>query len=301
MHEVQTHIVMNPPRQSPFIGLVLSVGRSCRCVALAALVLSMLPLGAAAQSASPPDRFELSLGVQAFTTFSSTVRVDSAVRGIGTRLTLENDVNLDERARVARADLFYNFNARHYIVFASYEIERTGTRNVSRQIRFGEQTFDIGTSVSTIFDEEVAKLAYGYNILVRPRASLGPSFGLHVMRFEVGLAVSSSARGYRAQTTAPLPVIGVRGYYRLGDRWRVRGALELFDVQAGDVEGVFRDVVLTFEHDTFDRLGFGFGFNLNSLDVASGDDDLRGTIDLSFRSAMVYVKSSFGPRTSREE
>ena len=270
-------------------------------VALAALVLSMGPLGAAAQTAEAPRRVEFRLGLQAFTEFTSAVRVDSVSRGIGTRLTLETDVDLDERTRVARADLFYHFNSRHYVVFASYDIERTGTRQVSRQIRFGEQTYELGTSLSATFDEEVAKLAYGYNVLVRPRATLGPSFGLHVMRFEVGLAVSALSRRYEARTTAPLPVVGVRGDYRFGERWALRGALDLFDVEVGDVEGVFRDVILTFEHDTFDRVGFGFGFNVNSLDVDSGDDDFRGVIDLSFRSAMVYVRGRFGPRTSRQE
>lgn len=269
--------------------------------AVPTLVLAMLSLGAAAQPAPAPDRFELSLGVQAFTKFNSSVRVDSMVRGIGTRIRLETDVNLDERVSVARADLFYNFNPRHYIVFASYDIERTGTREISRQIRFGEQTFDIGTSVSAIFDEEILKLAYGYNALVRPRATLGPSIGLHVIRFEVGLALSALRRDYRAETTAPLPVAGVRGHYRIGDRWGLRGALEVFDIKAGNVRGVFRDVILTFEHRTFERFGFGFGLNLNTLDVSSGDDDLRGIIDLSFQSAMVYVNGRFGSRTSRQD
>lgn len=268
---------------------------------LATLVLSMLPLGAPAQSVEAPHRVEFRLGVQAFSEFTSAVRVDSATRGIGTQLTLETDVDLDERTRVGRADLFYHFNARHYVVLARYDIERTGTRDVFRQIRFGEQTFDFGTTLSAIFEEEVTKLAYGYNALVRPRATLGPSFGLHVMHFEVGLAVSALSRRYDARTTAPLPVVGVRGSYRIGDRWSMRGALELFDVEVGDVEGVFRDVILTFEHDTFDRVGFGFGYNGNSLDIDSGDDDFRGVIDLSFRSAIVYVKGRFGPRSGRQE
>lgn len=267
----------------------------------AALVLSMLPLGAPAQSVPAPDRFEVSLGVQAFAKFNSNVRVDSLVRGIGTRIRLETDVNLDERVNVARGDVFYNFNPRHYIAFATYDIERTGTRHISRRIRFGERTFEFGTNVTAIFDEEVVKLAYGYNALVRPRAALGPSFGLHVMRFEVGLGLSALRQGYRAETTAPLPVAGVRGYYRIGNRWGLRGALELFDIKAGNVRGVFRDVVLTFEHRTFDHVGFGFGFNFNTLDVSSGDDDLRGVIDLSFQSGMVYIKGRFGARTRSEE
>ncbi len=271
-------------------------------LALVTVVLMGLPhTPAGAQPTLGTERFEFGVGVQAFTHFTSAVRLDSQTRGIGTRLRLETDVDMDERIRVARADLFYNINARHYIAFASYDIERTGTRRVERDVRFGDKIFTIGTGVTAALDEDVAKLAYGYNALVRPRATLGPSFGLHVMRLEAGMSLSNLPLAYDARTTAPLPVVGVRGSYRISERWRFRGALELFDIDVGDIDGLFRDLILTFEHDTFGRLGFGFGLNANSLDIESGDDDFRGIIDLSFRSAMVYFRGSFGPRAGGRE
>src|SRR5690606_36527325 len=88
-----------------------------------------------------------------------------------------------------RIDGFYNFNARHYVWFAAYDIEREGTRRIAREIRFGEQTFTVATAISATFEETVGKVAYGFNVLSRPRATFGPSFGLHVMRFQAALGV----------------------------------------------------------------------------------------------------------------
>lgn len=269
-------------------------GRYARLAAAPlAVMLSMLPLGAFAQI-EEPARFEYRVGGQAFSNFTSRVRLDSRTHGVGTQIRLENDVNLDERVSVGRVDGFYNFNARHYVWFAAYDIEREGTRNIARNIRFGEQTFSFATSVSTTFEEQVGKVAYGFNALSRPRATLGPSFGLHIMRFRAALAVRGTPLVEDAATTAPMPVFGVRGNYRFAGRWRLDGMYQWFDLDIGDIDGLFTDVAITIEHDTFDRFGFGFGVNNNSLDVESGDDDFRGRIDLSFRSVLVYFKGTVG-------
>lgn len=269
-----------------------------RTVLLAAVLLS--PSAVLCQPQNAPDRFEFRIGGQVFSRFTSAVRLDSQNRGIGTEVRLEDDVNLEERVQVGRADGIYNFSAKHYVAFAAYDIERTGTRTVSRELRFGEKVFTASTSVTALFDEEVLKVAYGFRPLVRPRATLGPSFGLHVMQFAVGLSLTGVPLVYDAETTAPLPVIGVRGDFQFARRWRLRGALEWFDIQLEDVDGLFSDFIVSVEHDTFERFGFGFGFNHNALDVESGDDDFRGTIDLSFDSVVLYFKGSLGGgRSSR--
>lgn len=271
--------------------------RSLGCFSAIALALWLFCGESGAQPGS--SRFEYRLGGQFFSSFTSEIRLDSVNRGVGTELRLESDANLEERIEVGRADGFYNFNPRHYIWLAYYDVDRTGTRNLSRDIRFGDETFTIATTVRTTFDQQVAKLAYGFNALVRPRATLGPSFGLHVMELRASLGVLDRSRAEEAATTAPLPVIGVLGSYELSDRWSLHGAVQWFDIDIGDVDGLFTDFVVTVEHDTFDRFGFGFGINNNSLDIESGDDDFRGTIDLSFRSALIYFRGSLGSVSNR--
>lgn len=79
-------------------------------------------------------------------------------------------------------------------------------------------------------------------------------------------------------------------------KWRIVGNFEWFDVQAGDFDGTFLDALVSVEHDTFERVGFGFGINRFELDVVSGDENLRGLIELTFDAAVFYVKGGFGSR-----
>jgi hypothetical protein len=57
---------------------------------------------------------------------------------------------------------------------------------------------------------------------------------------------------------------------------------------------VFSDFIVSVEHDTFDRFGFGGGIKSLDLDVESGDEDSRGAVDLSFRSIVVLFKGTLG-------
>lgn len=53
---------------------------------------------------------------------------------------------------------------------------------------------------------------------------------------------------------APLPVFGVHGTHRIGDKWRFVGDVGWFDVAAGDLQGTFMDALLALENDTFHRI-----------------------------------------------
>ncbi|HEX6998593.1 MAG TPA: hypothetical protein VF322_10640 [Gammaproteobacteria bacterium] len=265
---------------------------------VAALAIVMMSPAAAQPDAA---RFELRLGGQKFTSFTTAVRLDSVTRGIGTQIRLETDVNLEQRVSAARIEGIYNFGRRHHIGFATYDIDRTGTRRVERSIRFRDETFTLGTTVSAALDQDVAKIAYRYDALSRRRATLGPSFGLHVMRFEVGLSAAAFSTEYDAKVTAPLPVVGVRGGWRFAERWRLLGSFEWFDIEVSDIDGRFTDATITVEHDTFERFGFGLGFNGSDLDVESGDEDFLGIIDLSFSSAIVYFRGTFGRKRSERQ
>lgn len=168
-----------------------------------------------------------------------------------------------------------------------------------RDIRFGDEAFGIDTSVHTALEERVVKVSYGFSPLVRPRGKVGPTLGLHVMQLAAGIGLAGEPQLDDAKTTAPLPVLGVRGHWWFAPSWRLVGGYEWFDVQVGDAQGVFSDVLVSVEHETFDRFGFGAGINNLGLDVESGDDDFRGAIDLSFRSIVVYFKGTLGKTPSR--
>jgi hypothetical protein len=121
--------------------------------------------------------------------------------------------------------------------------------------------------MKSAFEESIVKAVYGFTPLVRPRGTLGPTFGVHVIKLAARLAIATEPLLDDAQVTAPLPVIGVRGDWWFAPRWRLAGGYEWFDVQVGDAQGVFSGFIVTVERETFDRFGFGAALNNLELDV----------------------------------
>jgi len=245
-------------------------------------------------SGASDARVDFRIGAQLFADFSTVLRIDSERFGFGTEIELEEDLAIEDAIQVGRLDATFRFNKRHGIAMSFYDIERDGTRLTDKDIGFGETFYPEGTPVQSEFNERIIKAAYRYRFLSKQKAEMSGSFGLHTMQIETALRALDGSLVQEQEADAPLPVFGIHGAYRFGAKWRFTGSVEWFDVQVGDFQGTFLDALIAVEHDTFENVGFGFGFNRFSLDVEAGNSNLRGLLDITFDAGIVYFTGSFG-------
>jgi hypothetical protein len=239
-------------------------------------------------------RVEVRLGSQTFTSFTTRLRLDSETLGVGTELELEEDLAVDDKTGVARLDGVLRFGRRHALTMSYYDINREGTRSISREIHVDDSVFPINTALTTEFEQEIVKAAYRFRFMDKDRGNLAFSAGLHVMTFTTLMRTQNGLITEQNETTAPLPVIGLQGAYKLGGKWNLNGALEIFDVQTGDLQGTFSDFIVAVEHQTLDHFAFGFALNRLGLGFEAGDDDFSGRLDIDFDAGLLYVKGHFG-------
>ena len=251
-------------------------------------------LAQAPENALVNEKFYFRVGGQAFTRFRTTVRVDSERMGDGTEITLEDATNLEEEIAVARFDGFYRFTDKHSMGFSYYDIDRTGSAILEEEITWDGEVFPVNITVESVFRQEVLEFSYAYSFLVRPKGVMAATVGLHTMRFSTGLREVGGDRERNNSTDAPLPSIGIRGQYRFGEKWRFVGKINWLDVSVGDYRGKLTDTLLTVEHDTWDRIGLGFGINSFGLKLESAAANLKGLFDIKFDSFVVFFKGHFG-------
>jgi hypothetical protein len=263
-------------------------------LAIVALLFSAAAVAQDTGSAVDDSRFEIRLGGQLFSSFTSRLRVDSDTFGLGTELELESDLAVEEGIQVGRLDGVFNFNSRHALAMSFYDISRTGSRAIARDISYGDEFYPAGTPVGSEFGQQIIKAAYRYRFLDRPRWNLSGSIGLHMAKVETGLRALDGSIVQERDADAPLPVIGLEGTYAFADRWRLTGSLEWFDMQSGDLQGTLVDLLASIEHQTFENVSFGIGLNRFQFDFEAGDENLSGKIDLTFNAAVIYIKGSFG-------
>jgi hypothetical protein len=259
-------------------------------VALILLVGCVLAPQASAQSLDG-DRFSLSPGV--FITDRDTdTRFDSSL-GDGTDLDFESDLGLDASDTVFRVDGYFRFSERHRADFSVFDLSRKSSKQIERDIQWGDTSYSIDTVIESNVDLAIYKAAYTYSFLHRDTGYLGATIGVYVADASAGLAEQNLGQAEVGELTAPLPVIGLRGQYALSDRWTFRASGEFFFVEYENVDGSLVDIYAGFDYRVLDHLSLGIGFNTVTIDVGATKNSFDGAIDWRYSGALVFLKFDF--------
>lgn len=260
-------------------------------IVLLSPVLALAPLGIAAEVGS--ERFAISLG--AFITDRDTkTRVDSSSLGRGTTIVLEDDLGLDSSQTVFRADGHFGIAERHRIDFSLFDLSRDSSLAIDQDIQFQDDIFLVDTTVNSEFDMNIYKVEYTYLVWSEERGFLGVGAGLHVGDLDISLDAPSAGQFQESSLTAPLPVVGVRGAYRLAPRWTLNGAAEYFAIEYNKIDGRLVDVFLGLDYKFADKLALGVAYNLVDIDVDAERSEFSGELDWRYNGFLLYFKFTFG-------
>jgi hypothetical protein len=271
-----------------------------RGIGAVALVLSS-PLAGAQE---PPrsaggyldNRYSLTVGIFALRP-ETTVRLDAPNGRVGTTVSREDDLGLESHATAADLTFSARIGERHRVELEQFGIDRSGERSNLRTIQVGSDTYDVGLQLETEFDMDVTRLGYAYSFIRDTNKEVGIHVGVHVtdmaMRFTAALRPITESTQELANTTAPLPVIGVQGAYRFLPRWTMRGRAQFFRLEAGDYDGKIDHAAIAFEHATFEHVGLGVALDYFRVDLESNDTSFLGAFELKFVGPRLFAHMSF--------
>ena len=133
----------------------------------AAVVLTAL--AGAATAETPRDQYWIGLSYF-YPTITSTARVDVPGTRLGTTVRLEDELGLDERKGTPYFLAGMRIAQNWRIEFEYYALNRDATRTTSRNIDFGDITFQTSTEINTKFDTGIYRLTGGYAFYKTPEA-----------------------------------------------------------------------------------------------------------------------------------
>jgi hypothetical protein len=226
---------------------------------------------------------------------ATSARLDSNSGDAGSDIDLEDDLGLEDSTSVARFGGYYWFKPRHRLDFSIFDLSRDASRPIQETIDFGDQTFEINTVVNTSNDLTITKVDYTFAALNRPRGFLGVIGGLYVSSTKLSLSSPNVGAAESEDVTAPLPVLGVRGEYEITERIALRGAIQWFGIDTGDVAGRLVDTYIGADYTFGERVAVGLALNDVSLSIDATDDTgWNGELDWGYDGMLLYVKVDFG-------
>ena len=251
-------------------------------------------------------RFTFNVGGFLVQNFDTTIRFDSTQVPIGTVINLEDSLDVDAKAQVARLDGAYHFNKRHGVSFGWFAIDRDGNATVTQEIRIGdpdtgeEIVLKVGAQIRSEWNFDVINLLYNYSFLNTWRYELYVGVGLNIRNLQIGLSGDFDPDDGQTREEEvggsgliPLPVVSFGGRWQFSKKWSTQWRFQWFALEFGDYRGVVQDNLVVFDYDTFKHVGFGIGLNIYDMNIEANGSDLRGELTENYAGVLGYVKFYF--------
>jgi len=259
---------------------------------LSAVALMFLEIPTAVAQADDDTKFSLSIGVF-LTDRNNTTRVDGTAGMDGTVVDLEGDLGLNRSDSVFRIDGYYRFNKKHRLDFSVFDLSRTASTVIQKDIQWSDTLFPIDTTVDSDFDLAIYKLAYTWSFMRRDKGYLGLTAGLYIADFEMRLEAEAIDALESDGLTAPLPVFGLRGQYEFTEKLSFLASAEIFALEYEDYSGSLYDIYVGLDYQFFKHVAIGIGINAVELNVEITKNRLDADIDWRYDGGLVFFKFDF--------
>ena len=272
-------------------------------IAASCLVATDIALQTRPAAAEAPDLlqqpFYAALG--SFILDSDTkVRLDGSTGDRGTTVDWEETFGGANVTRF-RIDGYWRFGERHKIRALWFNSSRSEGRVLDDTIDWGDQEFPVDARVEGTFSFDVYELAYEYAFLHRENYELAGTIGLHYTELETKLAAKAETSNgtldrdieQSASVGAPLPVIGVRGMWRLPRAFWLDASAQFFKLSFNEFDGSLTDYRLAAFWQPKTWLGLGIGYNQFSVRVDVDRDRFDGRLEWTYRGPMLFYCGAF--------
>jgi len=271
-----------------------------RLVFVASLLL--VPLSSNLSAAVSPeeslvlDRWEVTAGAF-FSDLNTKIRFDTKINE-GTTISYEDDLDLpgSQTLLMLRGSLL--LGKRHQFSVGYTDTNRSGTKQLSRSIEFGDEIFEINAEVDSFFDVEFLEADYTLWIVSSQRTAFGLLAGVTWVDVTTGIearvgGISGSA-GTDFSFSGPVPQLGLRFRQAITRKliFKASGSFLTFN-DIDQISGDIYNIGFALEHNTFKHVGFGADLGATEYDLDSAKEGALGNFTFKSTGLALYAKLYF--------
>lgn len=243
------------------------------------------------------DRFRLSAGFFVpVTNTDLTVGVKGGVAG--TPINLEKDLGYGNTQLTFLANFQWRISRKSRLNLNYYNIPRSRTQTLKKDITFKDSTYHVNSSVNTFFNTAIYQISYGYAILSKPNYELGILIGTHLVGGKAGISLNGTNGGISSSTefgfTAPLPDLGLWGGYTFSDRFAVNLDMDYLSLTVNNITGSIFAYNLLFIYRAMDKLDVSLGYSGLNFKVDAVRKGVEGSFKWGYNGPALGVTYAFG-------
>jgi hypothetical protein len=237
------------------------------------------------------DRFRLEINVF-YPSFDTKVRVDPSLTTLGTPLSGEDDLGLDNSKVLADAELTLLPGKHHLIRLSGFQVRRSGTSVLDKQVVFDQDVYNVGEVVDTHLNLTLVGLTYGYRFTIKGRAEITPTFGIQLAQVDANVIGHQHPLREADQGAAPVPFIGLEGRFDFTPRWGAEVRASYLTANISGIDGSIIDARAGVTWRLNPHFVFGLGYRIFDVDIESRKDTAPGILKMNMDGALVFMRGS---------
>ena len=277
-----------------------------RLSALALLLALSTPSAAQSDWQEWPmgDRWRIGLGYFA-PDLDTQVIVADREGNIGTGISFERNLGLDDSEGTFMLEVGWRFAKRHVLEYNYFELERSATTTQSSvTIKVGDEFFDLTLPIQSFFDIVAHEISYSYSLLFDEKKDLYLGIGISLQDLSLGLQGTESSPNpgevinSKLDSTAPLPTLNVGFDYAFSDKWIFQSKLGWLAVEADfeadeDLSGQVINANAGILWKPFNNVGFFAQYQVMDVDVDYTVDIAIFSVDYDYMGPVLGVYAAF--------
>ncbi len=224
------------------------------------------------------------------------VRVDGTVTGPGREFDFDEATRIGDDDDVFQAEFKWRFGDKWSVRLQHFTSEASGKAVLRQDVTWKDETILAGSNVTAGSSFDLTRVFFGRSVDRRNNVDTGLGIGVHwldigaFIRTEVNtLATDVSA----AKVSGPLPNIGAWYYYSPSPKWFIGGRLDWLEASIDRYDGGITNISAGVNYQLFQNVGLGLNYQVIQLDVDVDNDRWRGSVDLDFDGAFLYLSANW--------
>ena len=246
------------------------------------------------------EKFKLSAGF--FLPVNNTkIQVGANGSAAGTDIDFQKDLGFGATVATFMANFQWRISRRSRVNLGYFNMNRSATHTLQKDITFDTTTYHINSSVNTYFNTAIYQFSYGYAIIEKPNYEVGLSIGAHTVGAKAGIALNGSTGTLSASNnfgfTAPLPDLGVWGGYALSDRFALALDFSYLSLTVDNIAGRIISYNIIFSYKLVRQLDLSLAYSGLNFNVSTTRKDVTGDFRWGYNGPTLDLSFSFGKKS----
>jgi hypothetical protein len=211
----------------------------------------------------------------------------------GTTLTAEQDLGLTSQVYQPRIEIMFRLQKRGRLRVNFFDLRRAGEKQLSRQIQFGDQTFQASELVQSNINWRQMDLTYTYSFLRGERYELGGGLGVHLLEAQATGQIPGTPQRADFSQAGPFATIALDGTYLIDRHWSFNARAQYLRISIGSFTGLLDDYHADFQYRWRRNMAFGVSYDHAEDEVDVRNHDPSGVLRLTFTGPQLFVRVSY--------